>query len=206
MKKYELLMDQSIRVLGKKLFRIRALVSFSDVEKGEIGGYIEKEYNLNQFDNSWVYGNAKVYDEAQVYGDAQVYDNVQVYGNACVSGNACVYGNAWVSGDAQVSGNACVYGNVWVSGNACVSGNAQVYAFRHIFSAGPIGSRHDTITFFRTKELYIAVKIGCFTGTITEFRKKVTRTHGDTMFGKTYQLLADVAEQWIDLEQENENE
>lgn len=34
-----------INIFGKKLFRIKALISFGDVEEGETGGWIEKEEN-----------------------------------------------------------------------------------------------------------------------------------------------------------------
>ena len=91
MKKFELTAEFVTNVFGKKLFRIKALVAFGNVEKGELGGFIEKEDNLSHDDNAWVYGNA------------------WVFGNARVSGNAQVSGNALVSGNAQVSGNARVY-------------------------------------------------------------------------------------------------
>ena len=42
MKKFELTNHTKI-VFGKKLFRIRALVSFGNVKKDELGGYVEKE-------------------------------------------------------------------------------------------------------------------------------------------------------------------
>ena len=87
MKKFELTTDTKM-FLGRKLFRIKALISFGNVRAGDMGGYIEKEENLSQYGNAWVYGNAKV------------------YGNALVSGDALVSGNAEVSGDALVSGNA----------------------------------------------------------------------------------------------------
>ena len=89
MKKFELTAESKINIFGKKLFRIKALISFGDVEEGETGGWIEKEENLEQSSgNAWVYGN------------------VEVSGNARVSGNVEVYGNARVSGNAEVSGNA----------------------------------------------------------------------------------------------------
>jgi len=89
MKKYELIAEKSIEYFGVKLFKIRALVSFGVVTKGEEGGYIEKEDNLSQVSgNAWVSGNARV------------------------SGDARVYGNAWVSGDARVYGNAHI---LWFS-------------------------------------------------------------------------------------------
>ena len=145
MKKYELTAE-FIEKWGKKLFRIKALISFGSVEAGELGGYIEKEDNLAHDGNAWVYGDA------------------EVYGNARVSGNARVYGNARVSGDAEVSGNAWVYGNAEVSGNAWVYGNADYLLI------GRIGSRFSFTTFFKNKDKGITVSCGCFLGTIAEFR------------------------------------
>ena len=95
MKKFELTAEFVTNVFGKKLFRIKALVAFGNVEKGELGGFIEKEDNLSHDGDAWVSG------DAWVYGNAQVSGNAQVYGNAQVSGNARVSGNAQVSGDAD---------------------------------------------------------------------------------------------------------
>src|SRR5690606_4584948 len=92
MKKFELVTDQYIEVLGRKLFRIRALVSFGNVKAGDIGGYVETESNVSQAGN------------AEVFGDAWVSGNARVFGNAEVSGDA------WVFGDAEVSGDAWVFG------------------------------------------------------------------------------------------------
>lgn len=44
--------------LEKKLFRIKALVEFGSVKAGELGGYAEKEENISQDGNAWVYGDA----------------------------------------------------------------------------------------------------------------------------------------------------
>ena len=93
MKKYELTAE-FIEKWGKKLFRIKALISFGNVEAGELGGYVEKEDNLAQDGDAWVSGAAEVCDNARVSGDAWVYGNARVYGNAEVSGAAEVYGNA----------------------------------------------------------------------------------------------------------------
>ena len=75
MKKFELTNEFVTNMFGTKLFRIRALVEFGDVEAGELGGYVEKESNLGHDDNAWVYGDARVYDNARVYGDAWVCGN-----------------------------------------------------------------------------------------------------------------------------------
>ena len=64
MKKFELTAEFVTNVFGKKLFRIKALVAFGNVEKGELGGFIEKEDNLSHDGDAWVYGNAQVSDDA----------------------------------------------------------------------------------------------------------------------------------------------
>ena len=46
MKKYELLVDDTITFFGVQLFRIKALISFSGIEKGEVGGYIASEKKI----------------------------------------------------------------------------------------------------------------------------------------------------------------
>lgn len=57
---------------GITLFQIEATASFGSVKKGELGGYIEKEANLDQEGNAWVYGNARVSGNALVSGNARV--------------------------------------------------------------------------------------------------------------------------------------
>ena len=139
MKKFELTSEFITNIFGTKLFRIKALIEFGNVKAGELGGFVEKEENLSQDGNAWV------------------YDNARVYGDACVCGDACVYGDA---------------------------GYATVHGF---------GSEYRTTTFFKTKA-GVGVKCGCFYGNLSEFRKKVVETHGETKKAKEYLMLADLME------------
>ena len=164
MKKFELTSEFVTNIFGTKLFRIKALVEFGDVEAGELGGYIEKEENLDHDGDAWVYGNARVYGNAWVSGNARVYGNAQVYGDAWVYGDARVYGDAWVSGDAD-------------------------YAYAHGF-----GSINRTTTFFRLKDGGVGVLCGCFYGTLQEFRDKVQETHGESETAELYLDLATLME------------
>lgn len=86
-KKFELTDKFVINDFGIKLFQIKCTKTFRYAKEGDLGGFIEKEENLNHSGNAWVYGNAQV------------------------SGNAQVYGNAWVYGDARVSGDANIKNN-----------------------------------------------------------------------------------------------
>ena len=49
MKKYELLENDTVKLSGIIMYRIKALRSFGYIKKGELGGYIEKEYNLSHY-------------------------------------------------------------------------------------------------------------------------------------------------------------
>lgn len=91
--KYELVetseTDGTVGVYGgthDKLYRIRALKDFSDVKKGDLGGYVAGYHNLTQTGDAWIYDNAKVQEEALVAEDAQVRDNVTVLERALVKG------------------------------------------------------------------------------------------------------------------------
>ena len=75
MKKFELTTNSKMH-LGKKLFQIKALISFGNVEEGELGGFIEKEDNLSQYGNAWVSGDARV------SGDED-YTTIKGFGRSC---------------------------------------------------------------------------------------------------------------------------
>ncbi len=124
-KKYKLT-SESKEVWGVKLYRIEAVSDFGSVSKGERGGFVEKEENLSQEGDAWVFGDARVFGDAQVFGNARVLGNAQVFGNARVFGDAQVFGNARVFGDAQVFGNAQVFGDAQVLGNAQVYKNEKL--------------------------------------------------------------------------------
>lgn len=105
-KKYELTGEFIAHWSGKKLYRIRALVSFGVVVAGQLGGFVESEKNLDQ----------------------------SLYGDAWVSGNALVYGDAWVSGDAWVYGNARVSGNARVRSHAVISEHKMIFGASNVGS------------------------------------------------------------------------
>src|SRR3990167_3246989 len=63
--KYKLRLDLKIEV-GINLYRIER------ISTGELGGWIEKESNLDQYGNAWISGDAKVYGDTKVSGNAWV--------------------------------------------------------------------------------------------------------------------------------------
>ena len=131
-KKYKLT-KETINVANRTLYRIEALRDFANVKKGDKGGFIEKEENLSQDGNCWVYGNAKVCDKAMVYNNAKIYGDAIVGGNAKVCDNAIVYGNTTVSDNARVYDNVVIYGNALIYSNAEVYDNAEVWGNAEVY-------------------------------------------------------------------------
>lgn len=118
-KKYTMTADTR-EVDGKILHRIRALKDFRGIKAGELGGWIQKEGNLDQQGLCWVADEACVMDNAWVTGNAKVCDFAQVQGNATVGGRAFVCGRAYVEDDAFVYDNAVVLDMSTVCGKAKV--------------------------------------------------------------------------------------
>lgn len=156
-------------------------------------------------DNAIIRDNAIVTGEAKVFGNAEirecsvvrewalVSDNVVVQGNAHVQGHAEVLGNshikdfAYVDGYARIIDNAIICEVADVHGNARIGKNGYITDVDDYLCIGPIGSRDDFTTFYRTEKDGIYVCCGCFNNSIEKFKKAVLKEHGaDSKYGKQY--------------------
>ena len=215
MKKFEFTGEIKTTIGGIVLHRIKALVRIdlgysTIIEVGDLGGWLEKEDNLSYLGSAWVSGDAEVFGDAKVFGDALISGYSRVFGNARVFGNSRVYNHAQVSGYSRIFGNAQVFDDAEVLGDAKIYGDSRVYddacinKCSHILNIGPIGSRNEFTTFFRTKDRKIKVSCGCFLGTIDEFLEKVEQTHGDSKHAIVYRAAADIALAQIDTSDEDD--
>ena len=125
-KKYKLT-DEIIDFEGRKLYRIEALKDFSNVKKGDRGGFVESEDNLSQDGDCWIH------DDARVHSNAKICDNAIIYGYAKVCDNAIIYGDARVFGNVQVCDNARVFDNAKILGNTIVYNKAKIFGNARIF-------------------------------------------------------------------------
>ncbi|MDO4686768.1 MAG: hypothetical protein Q4A92_09480 [Corynebacterium sp.] len=140
--KYELSEESKINSHGVRLFRIRALreLPAGRADLGDLGGWVEGDWNLAQDGNCWITDDAEVFgsarleqdafaeNDAKIFGDAhvcgqalaseyaQVCDRASVLQSAIISGAAQVFENAIVGGAAEVWGSAKIRGHVWVHG------------------------------------------------------------------------------------------
>jgi len=124
-KKYKTRLDPKTGLL-----RIIALKDFSNVKKGDKGGLIEKEENLDQKGDCWVFGDARIEGNAIVSVNAQIYDG-------CVSGNARICGRTCVGGgDTKISGNVKLYsttGISWIGTSIKDSKDYVIYVIKRDF-------------------------------------------------------------------------
>lgn len=131
--KYIILQNDSIEHEGRTLYRIKALRSFKWVSGGDLGGYVEGEHNLSQYDTCWIHEDAKVFDkaivrdEAEIIGEAQVFDNAIVEERSIVADQAKVYGYANLRDDSMAMGHGEVYEYARLSNKAVVENHAKVY-------------------------------------------------------------------------------
>lgn len=102
-KKYELVPETVKEFYSKPMYRIRALKDFSDVKKGDLGGYVESEDNLSQTDNCWIYDDSIVGLGARVINNAVVKDCSTVIVHSEISGNAVIEDNSHIDNSTIVS-------------------------------------------------------------------------------------------------------
>jgi len=107
----------------RTIYRIRAVKSFSDVNAGDLGGFVQYESNLSQRDND----NAWIYDEAVVIENAIVQDNAKIKNSVFIKGNAKISDNAIIKDAVGIYDNVIVMDNVVIEGAADIKNNAKIF-------------------------------------------------------------------------------
>ena len=145
MKKYKIDYKNKIRYEGRTLYRIIALRDFSDVMKGDKGGYVESEQNLSQEGNCWIYDSAKAMDDssvcenakmhnsavlsgkARMLEDSQIYDNARMYNESTMRGYSTMRDNTSMHGNSTLFRFAEMHGTSDICDNAAIFDNGKMY-------------------------------------------------------------------------------
>ena len=85
MEKKYILTEETKEVGGHILHRIQAVRDFDDVQKGDLGGWVESEKNLSHDGNCWVFDNGEVSGNGRVSGNGEVSSNARIGVNAYIS-------------------------------------------------------------------------------------------------------------------------
>lgn len=208
-KKYKFIEDD-FRIVNNgasKVHRIVALRDFSDVKKGDLGGYVEKEENLSHEGFAWVYDDGVVFDNARVVNDATVHNYAVVCGATVLYDSACAKDYSIIGGEvvcfdtAHISGKAIVWGDIKITGDSHIYGNvilnmspitlwdADIFQQFHVVAFHGFGSRLSSTAVYNNRNGGLYVTCGCFKGTIGEFKRKVRETHGANQYAKEYDAL-----------------
>lgn len=181
--------DERIVVDGHVLYRIKALKSFGDINKGTLGGFIESHSNLSHKGECWV-GY-----EAKVYGDSGVNENAYVGGTATVI-DSIITSNAFVANKVTV--NSYIGQGAYIAGDAIVTKSNIRYAtivdyaqLSNVHFAAPVNVKGNSI--ITSLEDYVIIKnwwssgryilwtksnnmwsVGCFYGTAEQLLRRAT--------------------------------
>ena len=113
-KYFELFKDDYKIINGVTVYRIKALIDFDDIKAGDLGGYIEKEENLQVYSSLLNPGWYSYYTEINNVRASWVYDN------------ACVYGDSYVYAGGRVKGYSIVY-NSHILDNSTIDGDSSIF-------------------------------------------------------------------------------
>ena len=143
-KKYELT-DITMEFEGRTLYRIRALEDFYDVEKGDLGGWLQSEDNLSQegycwiydnakcvdnarmYDNSRIYNNAVMYDYSAMYDDSRMYDYSAMYDNSRMYDYGRMYDDSAMYGCSEIYEDSVMFDYSAMYGNSAMYGHSAMY-------------------------------------------------------------------------------
>ncbi|NGP56808.1 hypothetical protein FLT15_00055 [Paenibacillus thiaminolyticus] len=219
-KKYEFTGETTTDIAeGATLHRIRAVRNFADVKAGDLGGWIESEYNLDHAGKCWVYDDSAVFGRGRVRHNAKVMNNSNVYDNGTVGDgaiidNSSVFGSATVGHLARIEDRSQVYQSAFINGYTRVC-RSEIRSHAYIrgdvikdaeirvpcvIHHGYIKSSRDLVTVgpigseggiltAYRAKSGVEVNRGCFSGTLDEFKAAVKETHSNNEYGRSYAAL-----------------
>jgi carbonic anhydrase/acetyltransferase-like protein (isoleucine patch superfamily) len=134
------LTNKSKNYFGFTVYQIQAVNDFGSVKTGDLGGWVENEYNLSQDGYCWISNNAVALRNSRVYHNAQIMDDATITGYARVCGNAVVKDQAQVSGFAQIRDESIIYDNSLITDHTMVTDNSMVGGNSLVFKYAKLGS------------------------------------------------------------------
>ena len=100
---------------------------------GDVGGFVESEWNLSQEGNCWIYDDAKCMDSASVCDNAKMYnrscmcDNSRMYDNSIMFNNSVMYDYSIMYDNSEMYGNSIMFNNTRMYNNSIMCNNSIMY-------------------------------------------------------------------------------
>lgn len=133
--------------------------------------------NANVLNHATICGQSVVFGHAYIDRHATIIENAHIKDNTRVTDHASVGGNAYLQDKVIVEDYANITGTAQLKYNATVGSHALIKHTNDYIIFNNVGSRHDTLTAYRTKYNGVRISVGCFLGSIDEFKNMVLTTH-----------------------------
>lgn len=110
--KYELTRIITQLPCGTILYRIKALRDICEgVKEGDLGGWVQSEWNLSQVNTCWIYEEAKCYSRGRVTERAMLYNHAAVHDLGILIEDAKVGGTTIIRGITEIGEDTWLYGS-----------------------------------------------------------------------------------------------
>ena len=128
-----------------------------------------------------LWGNAQALNETEMFDRACAYDNAVIMGRTRMINRSRAHGRARITNavlsfgasigeNANVNGGATVAGDVAIGGHTYLSAGAYITRTDHVLRASVMGSDMFKATMYRTRDNGAQLFVGCWDGTLEEFR------------------------------------
>jgi carbonic anhydrase/acetyltransferase-like protein (isoleucine patch superfamily) len=217
-------MTDSAAIRGHAIISGNAVMSNNSSVSGHahLSGHAVMHNNSVLVDNAVVDGDVCMDDNSHVYGHAHVSDMVWMTDESSIFGNAHVYERVWLYGRSRIYGHADVSGNILLDGNVNIYDDAIVNIYglsndltahslmwdgrihiglgahilrcEDILHLGPLGSRHDFITFYRNRRNGVNACCGCWSGEVKDLLIRIDEIHDENpCYREEYHIAIETA-------------
>jgi len=138
------------------------------------------------FDRACSFGKSIIFGKYCNFEEDCSFDINCLFYSSCNFNSGCSFGYFCKFHDDCSFGCRCSFGEDCCFGYNCV---CEFGTFINLVSCGGFGSRERTTYFFKLTNGDIAVRCGCFTGSIDEWEMQVCKTHKNTYLETAYLAL-----------------
>ena len=113
------LTEETKMVDGEEVCRIVCTEAFSDVQKGDKGGWVKNVRNISHLGECWAYDECVVMNEAELSGDATLRGNIHLRDDVVIYDNVNLQGTIVIDGVVEMLGQGKLKAPITVETGCC---------------------------------------------------------------------------------------
>ena len=149
-KKFEL-SNITMEYKGRTLYRIKATKDFSDVNKGDLGGWVQYEENLSQQGNCWLYDDSKCMDESRVTDNSIMRDFTEMYNCSKMHDYSKMYDYSKMCGCSEMYNFTEIHGYSKMCDSSKIHDYSKMYAYTEMHDSSEM---YDYSEMHGSSEMY----------------------------------------------------